>query len=79
MLKFFRWKNTIFFTFLKFKKFCFLYLPIDNPYRDMIQLDKLSEAYHYLQNVSAHIYELTAAAQKFCLIFQVFLKLKCVC
>ena len=55
MLKIFRLKNTIFFTFLKFKKLCFLYLPIDNPYWDMIQLDKLSEAYHYLQNASAHI------------------------
>ena len=29
----------------------------------MIQWDKLSEAYHYLQNASAHIYNFTAAAQ----------------
>ena len=29
----------------------------------MIQLDKLSEAYHYVQNASAHIYNFMAAAQ----------------
>ena len=29
----------------------------------MILLDKLSKAYHYLQNVSAHIYDFMAAAQ----------------
>ena len=63
MLKFFRLKNTIFFTFHKFKKFCFLYLPMDNPYWDMIYWDELSEAYHYLQNASAHIYDYTATAQ----------------
>ena len=45
----------------------------------MIQLDKLSEAYHYLQNVSAHIYDFTAAAR--IILFNIsgfFLKLKCV-
>ena len=45
----------------------------------MIQWDKLSEAYHYLQNASAHIYDFTAAAWTIYLIFQVFLELKCVC
>ena len=78
MLKFFRQKYN-FFTFLKFKKFCFLYLPIDNPYRDTIQLDRLSEAYHYLQNVSEHIYDFTAAAQTILFNISVFLgELKCV-
>ena len=45
----------------------------------MIQWDKFSEAYHYIQNASAHIYDFTAAAQTILFNISGFLELKCVC
>ena len=42
----------------------------------MIQWDKLSEAFHYLQNASAHIYDYTAAAQTILFNISVFLGIK---
>ena len=42
----------------------------------MIQWDKLSEAYHYLQNASAHIYDCMAAAQTILFDISVFWGIK---